>query len=150
VKKFLFLVVLIVGSVTWANGSEKIDFDQRAKQLFLSQPFVAIDRVAKIPSNFAECLRTNRMTKMAEPDKPFQVGCDGDGSLPLVRLILAGYSGKYFFISYERGGRAHLFKLDFFRIDKNKSVLIGTFSPGPKKFKSIEEIKTAVKELESN
>jgi hypothetical protein len=60
--------------------------------------------------------------KIADPGQEWQIGCVGDGTLPMKRLIWAATAGEYHVVHYESGGIAHGYH-----------VLVATFKQGDTK-----------------
>jgi hypothetical protein len=60
---------------------------------------------------------------MANPGQKFEAtDFIRDASMPRERLIFAGIAGDKCFVHYERGGRAHSYHVDFFRITSAKNM----------------------------
>jgi hypothetical protein len=59
---------------------------------------------------------------MANPGQKFQVTDVMNASMPPERLIFAGVAGDKCFVHYERGGRAHMYVVEFFEVTSLESV----------------------------
>ena len=120
-KSLIVGIVLLFLVLFTANtyGQAKVD----PKAVFDSTKFRTVtiyDSIA-IPVREQFALLTDD-ARMADPGKPFIAGdWIYDQKLPRKRLIVAGSSGYYWFIAYQRGGRGLNNLLLLFRIEEKRA-----------------------------
>lgn len=121
------------------------DLSEKNKKIFLDQDFKIYDRVEDLPPQFSSGKGFRKPTKenMADPGKPFQIGCIGDGKRPEARLILAGVSGPYYFIYVETCGIGYNCQLNFYKNEGQKVEYLGRLNT-VKRLWSVEKIKKAI------
>jgi hypothetical protein len=92
---------------------------------FLNRDFNIVTDVRALPGPVLQKYTEQGGSRllMANPGQKFEVGdLIRDASVPRERLIFAGIAGDNCFVHYERGGRAHMYIVDFFRITSTKNM----------------------------
>ncbi len=116
--------------------SSSVGVSQSTWLEFLNRDFNIVTDVGALPGPVLQKYTEPGGSRllMANPGQKFEAtDFIREASMPRERLIFAGIAGDKCFVHYERGGRAHSYRVEFFRITsaKNMESLWSSYGDAP-------------------